>query len=430
MKGDAATALTFTSNERPPFDELARALFAELERGTHDGVGITREAYAEGEAFALDLFRRLAEANGLRHWEDAAANLIVGMPDDDGTKPAIYIGSHADSVPQGGNYDGAAGVIAGLFCLMRLAREEKRLPHPVRVICMRAEESAFYGRANIGSRVLFGQINAQDLAAKCRGTGRTLREAMASVGIDVARIEAGEVLMDPKSAVAYFELHIEQGPVMVARGLPIAAVTGIRGNIRHRRILCQGEAGHSGAVPRWLRKDAVFAVADLIMRLDEHWAALQERGLDLVVTSGIFGTDPAQHALSRIPGEVEFSFEVRSQSHDTLEAFYELFRSECRAVSRQRGVTFTFDHRVYAEPAKMDEGLIRRLIDASARLGKPVELLASGAGHDAAAFANAGVPSGMLFVRNANGSHNPDESMEIDDLMLGVDILYAAITEE
>jgi N-carbamoyl-L-amino-acid hydrolase len=172
----------------------------------------------------------------------------------------------------------------------------------------------------------------------------------------------------------------------------------------------------------------VFAFADLVMRLDEHWRVLSERGLDLVVTSGMVGTDPAQHALSRIPAEVEFSFEVRSQSHDSLEAFYELFRSECRAVGAERRVKFELDDRVYTEPARMDPAVIQTLVAAGERTGLKAELLPSGAGHDAAVFANAGVPSGMIFVRNANGSHNPDEAMEMDDFMKGVDLLFAAVS--
>ena len=410
--------------------DLARQMFDELGRLTGDGIGITRECYADGESLAIDLLRSVAEAHGLVTSVDAAANLLVRLPGDDGEARAILVGSHVDSVPQGGNYDGAAGVIAGILCLIRFARSGHKPPAPVRVICLRGEESAFYGRANIGSRVLFGLLDDADLAARARGSGRTLREAMASVGVAVDRVAARERLFDPKQALGYLELHIEQGPVMVARGLSTAIVTGIRGNIRHRRIVCRGEAGHSGAIPRWLRRDAVFAFCDVVNRLDEHWRALLERGLDLVVTTGVVETDPAEHAISRIPGEVYFSFEVRSQSHDTLEAFYELFRSECRAVAAQRGVTFDFDARVYAEPARMDTGMIQRLCRAAERTGTSSELLPSGAGHDAAVFANEGVPSGMIFVRNANGSHNPREAMEIDDFMKGVEVLYAALSEE
>jgi len=404
---------------------MAEKLFDELRVRTSDGRGITRECYAEGEQAALNLFRETAEAHGLKCSYDKAANLLITLPDDDGLKPAIILGSHADSVPKGGNFDGGAGVVAGLICLIRLRDERASGPSPVRVLIMRGEESAYYGRANIGSRALFGLLIPNDLDAKRQGNGRTLREALQGVGADIGAIVEGAHLFPPKFAAAYLELHIEQGPVMAARELPTAIVTGIRGNLRHRRIICKGEAGHSGTVPRWLRRDAVFAVSDLLMRLDEHWNRLLERGLDLVITMGICGTDSERHAISRIPGEVYFSFEVRSQSYETLEGFYELLRSECRAVSDQRRVSFEFDERIYTEPAKMDDNIIKRLKQFSEKLGFQTELLASGAGHDAAVFANAGIPSGMIFVRNRNGSHNPDEAMTIDDFMCGVELMYA-----
>ena len=404
---------------------LAETLFDELRKRTSGGRGVTRECYAAGEQAALELFRETAEAHGLKCSFDRAGNLVVTLPDDDGKQPAIILGSHADSVPEGGNFDGGAGVIAGLICLIRLKGEILAGASPARLLVLRGEESAYYGRANIGSRALFGLLLCSDLEAKRRGDGRTLREALQSVNADVEAIAEGTILIPRGSAAAYLELHIEQGPVMVARDLPTAIVTGIRGNLRHRHVVCRGEAGHSGTVPRWLRRDAMFAVSDLLMRLDEHWNRLLERGLDLVITTGICSTDSERHAISRIPGEVYFSFEMRSQSYETLEGFYELFRSECRAVSDQRRVSFEFDDRIYAEPAKMDDNIIKRLRQFSDQLGFQTELLPSGAGHDAAIFANAGVPSGMIFVRNQNGSHNPDESMIIDDFMRGVELMYA-----
>ena len=404
---------------------LAERLFDELRKRTEDSPGVTRECYAGGEEAALTLFRDTAEEYRLKCSFDSAGNLIVALPDDDLTRPALILGSHADSVPHGGNFDGGAGVIAGLLCMIRLAGERRAAGGPVRLLAMRGEESAYYGRANIGSRALFGLLSSTDLDAKRQGSGRTLREALSNVGADMAAIEEGARLLPQSFAAAYVELHIEQGPVMVARGLPTAIVTGIRGNLRHRRIVCRGEAGHSGTVPRWLRRDAVFAVSDLLMRLDEHWNRLLERGLDLVVTAGVCNTDSERQAISRIPGEVYFSFEVRSQSYETLEGFYELFHSECRAVSQQRRVSFEFDERIYTEPAKMNDAIIDRLKKNSEQLGFPTELLASGAGHDAAVFANGGIPSGMIFVRNQNGSHNPEEAMDLDDFMCGVELMYA-----
>ncbi len=236
--------------EQAPLRDLAAGLFDELRARTFDGLGITRECYDEGENAAMELFRDTAERNGLKTRFDAAANLIVSLPGDDGLKPALLLASHADSVPQGGNFDGGAGVVAALLCLVRLMREGSRTPFPVRAMALRGEESAFYGRANVGARMLFGELDPRDLDAKRRGSGRTLREALAAAGIDVEAVARRERMIDSATVRAYLELHIEQGPVMIARKFSTAVVTGIRGNLRHRSIVCRGEAGHSGTVPR------------------------------------------------------------------------------------------------------------------------------------------------------------------------------------
>lgn len=405
---------------------MAEQLFTDLRRLGDDGVGITRDSYGEGENAAAAYLTEWAGHQGLNVARDRAANLIFTLPDDTGDAPATWIGSHLDSVPQGGNYDGLAGIVAGLLCLVEQRRSERHTATPVRVLALRGEESAWFGKAYMGSSALFGKLNDADLAMPHRTHGRTLAECMAQAGADIDAIRDGATLFDVSRAKTWLELHIEQGPVMIARNMPVAIVPGIRGNVRHNRMTCVGEAGHSGAVPRWLRHDAMFAVADLITRLDEHWRALLERGIDLVVTAGIVGTDPAEHAISRIPGKVDFSLEVRSQSSDTLDVFYELMRTECRAIERDRGVQFGFDRRLASPPAIMDAHVSSVLVDACRALDLPQERVPSGAGHDAAIFANAGIPSGMVFVRNANGSHNPLESMDLDDFMRGVQVMDTA----
>jgi N-carbamoyl-L-amino-acid hydrolase len=408
---------------------LASRFFDDLRRATGQGIGVTRQSYGSGEQTGMELVKKIAEEHGLAATWDAAANLVVTLEGREPDLPFLACGSHLDSVPQGGNYDGSAGVIAGIICLIRLRNDGIVPPRTVKVIALRGEESAWFGRPYLGSSALFGQLTEDDLASIDQATGRVLVNCMRECGADVDRIARRERLLEPRSVAAYLELHIEQGPVMVARGFPVAVVTGIRGNIRHRSVICVGEAGHAGAVPRWLRRDAVFAAADLISRLDEHWRVLLERGLDLVVTTGIIATNAAEHAMSRIPGEVSFSFEVRSQSLETLEAFYHLMRTECRNIGVARKVEFRFDRRIDTAPARMNEGWIERLRGLSQKLGIPTETIASGAGHDASIFANAGVPSAMIFIRNENGSHNPREAMQIDDFIKGTDLLYHAIRE-
>lgn len=411
------------------FRSLAEKIFADVRELSFDGVGVTRESYGEGESAAGEYLRQLALSEGLEVESDRAANLVFRRPGTASASGVAWVGSHIDSVPQGGNYDGLAGVVAGLLCLIARQREGSNDALPLEVVAFRGEESAWFGKAYMGSSALLGKLSEADLALTQRATGATLAEYMEKAGADVAAVRAGEILCDLDRIKAYLEVHIEQGPVMVARELPLAVVSGIRGNIRHNHVTCLGDAQHSGVVPRWLRHDAMFAVADLIMRLDEHWRVLLERGTDLVVTTGVVNTDPAEHSISRIPGRVNFSLEARSKSTDTLEAFYQLVRAECTAISRERGVQFQFDRRLLSEPATMDDRICKVLSSACAGQGVTFEVIPSGAGHDASLFANAGIPSGMLFVRNQHGSHNPQEAMEIDDFMLGVQVLSDALDE-
>jgi N-carbamoyl-L-amino-acid hydrolase len=350
------------------------------------------------------------------------------LSDRSDRKPAYWIGSHLDSVPEGGNFDGLAGVIAGLLCLTKLKSRGAEPATPLAVIGLRGEESAWFGKPYLGSSALFGGLSARDLERRERDSGQSLRERMAQAGADIERIAASEPLLDPASVAAWLELHIEQGPIMVAREAPVGIVTGIRGNVRHIDARCHGAAGHSGAVPRWLRHDAVFALADLLVRLDENWQALNSRGVDLVVTSGVVGTDAREHSVSRIPGEVRFSLEMRSQSLDTLEAFYQLLLVECGAIERSRGVKFELGERLLSEPALIDREWAARLRKTCTALGYPCIDIPSGAGHDAAIFANHGIPAAMIFVRNDRGSHNPEEKMDLDDFMMGVEVLFNAVT--
>ena len=407
---------------------LAVELFDALRQASFDGVGITRESYSGRESAALDIVEAKARELGLETARDAGANLVVTLPGSEPDLPVLACGSHLDSVPQGGNFDGAAGVIAGLAVLARLKRDDITPRRTIKLFGLRGEESSRFGKAYMGSLALFGKLASEDLKVTDRD-GRTLGECMRAVGADVARIERGEPLLDAGQVAAWIELHIEQGPVLLARELPLGIVTGIRGNVRHRAVQCIGEAGHSGAVPRWLRHDAVFAVAELMTHLDRHWRTLLERGRDVVVTSGVFGTDPAEHAIARIPGKVSFSFEVRSQSRETLEGFYDLFRSECNLIAEERGVEFVFDRRLESAPATMDVDWVGRLRKSARALGLPDEEIPSGAGHDAAVFANAGIPSAMVFVRNENGSHNPKEAMNLGDFVAGIAVMRAAIEE-
>ena len=406
---------------------FAASLFERLRQDSFDGVGITRKSYADSETAAHGLIANVARQEGFQVENDAAKNLIVALPGREPEKPFIACGSHLDSVPQGGNFDGAAGVVAGLTVLVHLKRARLVPPRTVKVFAFRAEESAWFGKSWLGSNAMFGRLTESDMGMPRVTNGQKLRDAMLATGVDVSGVSSGKRLLDPARLAAFLELHIEQGPVMVARNLPVAVVTGIYGNIRHMRVVCHGRSEHGGGVPRVMRRDAAFAVAHLIVQLDAAWQEFERGGDNVVVTCGMIETNANDHAISRIPGEASFSLEIRADRNDTLERFYRRFEVECRAVEAERHVRFETDRRIINLAAPMDAHWVRHLSGICTRLGLVHELLPSGAGHDAAVFVHVGVPTAMLFIRNEHGSHNPHEAMQMADFMAATRVLKEAL---
>lgn len=411
----------------PNLQDWAISLFEELQALSHDGVGISRMTYGASETEAMNLIAHRAQTEGLSVTYDAAANLVIMLPGEQDTLSFVACGSHLDSVPVGGNYDGAAGVVAGLMSLIHLKRQGVTPPRTIKVYAFRGEESAWFGQSYLGSRALLGQFKAADFELPHRDNSVPLATYMQQAGADLNRLRQGQALVSPEEVACFLELHIEQGPVLIARDLPVGVVTGIRGNHRHRHAVCRGEAAHSGTTPRWLRHDAVFAVSELIMRLDRHWQALLEQGQDLVVTVGVLGTNPSTHAMSRVPDEVAFHLEYRSRSVEVLKEFEQLARDEANMITRMRGAAFDLGTANLTPPAVMHGRLTDALVTICQDAGISHECLPSGAGHDAAVFANVGVPTAMIFVRNAHGSHNPDEAMDYADFFQGVEVLVQGL---
>lgn len=404
--------------------DLAARLFREIAMRTADVEGVSRPAFSEVETETLEFLIDFARCEGLVTTWDAGRNVVFSLPEDEHTDRCILVGSHVDSVPRGGNFDGLAGVLAGLLSLVRARREGIRFPEPVKVIAMRGEESAWFGPCYIGSKALLGVLTETERATRHKKDGATLDAHMEAAGIDMTAIRAGRPLLDRNAVKAYLEVHIEQGPVLVERNLPAAIVSGIRGNFRYKKIACFGEAGHSGAVPLAYRHDPVLAMAELLNVLDAAWHDFVAKGGDLVVTSGMVSTDQQKHALSRIPDSVEFSLDIRSQDRQMLESMHALVLSHVARIERERSVRFDLGPALFTSPALCDAPLIARLALAAEAVGVEPALVPSGGGHDAAVFSEAGIPTGMIFIRNRHGSHNPQEAMEIDDFETATSILH------
>jgi len=399
---------------------LAERLFDILRRETADTEGVVRAAYGDGEQFAHDLVTAEARKVRLETSVDAAGNLYIKLPGSAAQPRTIIIGSHLDSVPMGGNFDGAAGVLAGLAVIVSCQKAGFRLADNLVVMAIRAEESNWFPHSYIGSKAALGLLAASALEVRRSDTGRTLAEHMTALGFKPDVVMTGAQQIRPEDIRAYIEVHIEQGPILIEQNLPVGLVTGIRGSFRYREARVLGEYAHSGAVPRRYRYDAVIGVADLIMSLQEEWLRFEADGHDLVYTVGILSTDPAQHAFSKISGDVRLSIDVRSHEPATLERMQERVAAIARGVEARRSVRIDLGQLTGSTPAIMDRALLDTFSTALERIGIPAFEMPCGAGHDAAVFAGAGVPTLMLFVRNQNGSHNPAEAMEIAD--------FAAVT--
>lgn len=409
----------------------ADALFTELAAATGDGIGITRASYGEGETKAVDILRRAAADLGFTTSADAAGNLLIRMPGRAPEGAGVITGSHLDSVPVGGNFDGAAGAIAGLVAIAALRDAGYRNAQDITVIGIRGEETAWFSIHHIGSRAALGILPAEEIDTAIRfDSGRTLARHMEDIGCDVEKLRRGVPTWKPASIKAFFELHIEQGPVLVHRDMPVGIVTGIRGNVRARTARSTGVYAHSGAVPCEMRHDAVLAAVELAASAEAEWHRLLAEGRDMVLTIGKFHTDLERHSHNKVPGLVSLCIDVRSIEQPVLEHMKDFLTEKAREIGDRRGVHLDLGGFSFTRPAPMAPRLLSGLFDGAARTGVRAIEIASGGGHDAGDFANAGVDSAMIFVRNPNGSHNPDEAMSIEDFGEGTKILAAAIAAE
>ena len=394
---------------------LAERLFDELRAATHDGVGITREAYGPGERRAHAIVRAAAEDIGLECRVDPIGNLLMTLPGANRVAPRLVLGSHLDSVAEGGNFDGAAGVLAGLAAVAGMRRAGFVPGRDVTVVAIRAEEAgSWFPVSYPGSRGALGLLRPEELQVKRQDSGRTLAEHMREEGFAPEFVEAGGKTFSKEDTAAFLELHIEQGPVLDTEGVPIGIVTGIPGSRRLRAARVIGEYNHSGATPRKYRRDAAIALAELAHRVDDRWVALEATGHTLVCTFCVLATT-AEAGFTKIAGEARFQLDVRSVNARSVDALMETLYEAIPEIEARRGVRFELSVETGSRAAPMDATIQAGLARAADQLGVKHLSMASGAGHDAAAFAMAGIPSAMLFVRNQHGSHNPKEDMRMED---------------
>jgi beta-ureidopropionase / N-carbamoyl-L-amino-acid hydrolase len=380
------------------------------------GPGFTRPSYSPLETEAHAIIAEMAEKLGMTVTRDAASNLFARLPGRDRQAPALYIGSHLDTVAMGGAYDGVAGVAGAMALAAHFVESGETPPVDLVVTVTRAEESVWFPVSYIGSRAALGRLTPAEMQACRVDTGQTLAHHM--------RLEGGDpdaVLRGPGLSTARFiEVHIEQGPVLQTSQEPFALVSGVRGGLRYRQAGIDGVWAHSGGAPRSERADAVFAFADLVTALDRLWEQTLDNGDDCAVTFGRVDAATDEHAFAKVPGRLEFCVDIRSGDNAVLDRMDQALHREIAIIEARRGVHFRLGPQSRSQPGDLSVPLNAQILAGAEALGLAPRLMLSGGGHDAAAFAAAGWDSTMLFIRNWNGSHNPDEGMDEKDLALAV----------
>ena len=388
------------------------------------GPGWTRPSYSDLESRAHAVIESEANALDLDTSRDDAGNFFARLPGLDRAATPLFVGSHLDTVSQGGAYDGQAGVAAALALIAACRAGDRPPPMDIVLTVTRAEESVWFPVSYIGSRAHLGELTPAELDAPRADTGQSLAYHMRAQGFEPDAVLA----MVPPAPAQFLEFHIEQGPVLHDAGEAYGLVTAIRGGLRYRAARIIGQWAHSGGTPREQRGDTVVALSDLVMAMDRIWAEFLEEGADLTVTFGRVDAATPAHAMAKVAGELDFCLDLRSRDVAVLERADARLRSEIARIEAARaGINFDLGAQSRSRPAGLSQTMVDRIARGARDIGDQPRCMLSGGGHDAAAFAVGGWDSVMIFIRNWNGSHCPEEGMDEADLQRAVRAVYAGI---
>ncbi|MGH1483493.1 MAG: allantoate amidohydrolase [Geminicoccales bacterium] len=353
------------------------------------------------------------EQAGMTAKVDAVGNVIGRYEGVSPDLPTLLLGSHIDTVRDGGKYDGTLGVLAAIACVQALNDASSRLPFAIEVHVFGNEEGVRFPTILTGSRAVAGTLDPTTLDAKDTD-GISVREALEAIGCDADAWP--DVARRRDGIMGFLELHIEQGPVLEAEDLPLGIVTAINGACRYR-VQVTGEAGHAGTVPMALRRDALTAAAEMALAVER----IGRSDPKLVATVGQFDITPGGSNV--IPGGVRFTIDLRAPSDELRDRAAAELQDDLQAIAEQRNVDFDIEQFYKAAAATCSSKLIRELEAAVERTGIRPLKLPSGAGHDGQAVA-ALCPIVMLFLRCKDGiSHNPAEAIAIDDAVIAVRVM-------
>ncbi|WP_119255079.1 Zn-dependent hydrolase [Shinella zoogloeoides] len=384
------------------------------------GKGTTRLTYTPEFRQASDYLRGQMEAAGLTVREDAIGNLVGRLVGHNPALAPVMIGSHFDSVPNGGKFDGPAGVIAGIEIAF-LLKERGLVPErSIEFVAMIEEEGTRFGGGLLASRVMTGKVDMDEFLAFADDAGVTVADAMQAYGLDPA--QAPLAVREAGSVYAFLELHIEQGPVLEAHADDVAIVDRIVG-LGQIRATFRGQAGHAGTTPMNVRRDALVGAVAALSQLPDLARAI---GQDAVLTVGKMDVRPG--GANVIPDLVSFTVDIRAPGEEVVRTLIDQARSVIERVGGN-GLGVDVEEQIFLPPVPLSAELHEALSRHADTLGLKRRTMVSGAGHDAMIMADF-APTGLVFVPSRNGiSHAPEEWTSYHQLARGVDVLFLALCE-
>jgi len=391
--------------------------------GIGDRGSVTRLVFSIKELRSRQLLLHLMRQAGLKIHIDGIGNIFGRFEGSDRKAPAVLAGSHLDTVVHGGKYDGPVGVLGALEAIRTISENAIPVRAPLEVVCFVGEESSRFGFSTLGSSLVAGEVDLKDLTHAVDPQGTRLADVLSSLGISPRNLR--QLQREPKSLKAYLELHIEQGPVLEAKGKRIGLVTSIAAPSRFR-IVFKGRADHSGTTPMEMRKDALVASAQLIEYVETVCRKYSSMAKGRVVgTVGAMKIEPG--VINAVPGRAELSLDIRSTSAQSKARVARMVKDQARVIARRRGLGIEVLKIREETPVPLDPGLLRLTETICKSKGINYEIMPSGAGHDAMQMAKI-TPAAMIFVPSRRGiSHNPLEWTDPDDIALGAQLLMETL---
>jgi allantoate deiminase len=398
-------------------ERMAARLDRLAEIGGLPGGGMNRLSYSPEDREARELLAEWLSDLGMGVWLDGAGNLIGEMEGADPDLPVVMTGSHLDTQPEGGRFDGIAGVVASLEALEAMRAVGFVPRHSIQLVSWAAEEiSGTYDLSMVGSRAMIGAVRPEDLEARNRLTGVPLRQAMRESGVDVAALPGAE--RPAGSVKAVVELHVEQGPHLERARKPLGVVTHVAGAARLHCTL-RGQQAHSGAMPMAGRRDALCGMAEVVLAAE---AAAREQ-VDPPVVATVGWMEYGARAVAIVPGWATAVIDVRSVGTEARDTVVAEIESQVRSIARRRKLELDLRPAWSFPPTRMSPEVVEAIQRACRELGAPYMEMVSGAGHDAMTLGRR-FPAGMLFVPSVGGiSHAREEFTPIEELALGARVL-------